>query len=245
MALHTDLPIHRAGVRLLDLAIKAQVQMPRTVKRALGEKITQHCVDMLDLMVETKMRYTAPVTKVIRDWRPGQHRRSKPRPFTGQRLFFFSHAARMAPFWRAVQGHPRGCAGPVSGTPTLYGLPPLIGVGGDRFTTCHTGAIMADTSYGAPAPERKEQDHRFSGFCYQNWKMDGPPPLIVNPAASLHHKLAWPWGEVSILNDAVWEISTGDNEQLRTFAGFITSRLMPMEAMLHHLGETTQKGDHS
>jgi hypothetical protein len=50
MALHTDLPIYRTGVRLLDLAIKAQVQMPRTVKRALGEKITQHCVDMLDLM---------------------------------------------------------------------------------------------------------------------------------------------------------------------------------------------------
>lgn len=50
MALHTELPIYRTGVRLLDLAVKAQVQMPRTVKRALGEKITQHCVDILDLM---------------------------------------------------------------------------------------------------------------------------------------------------------------------------------------------------
>ncbi len=50
MALHTELPIYRTGVRLLDLAVRAQVQMPRTVKRALGEKITQHCVEMLDLM---------------------------------------------------------------------------------------------------------------------------------------------------------------------------------------------------
>lgn len=50
MALHTDLPIYRTGVRLLDLAVRLQVQMPRTVKRALGEKITQHCVDMLNLM---------------------------------------------------------------------------------------------------------------------------------------------------------------------------------------------------
>lgn len=50
MALHDNLPIYRSGVRLLDLAVKAQVQMPRTVKRALGEKITQHCVEMLDLM---------------------------------------------------------------------------------------------------------------------------------------------------------------------------------------------------
>lgn len=50
MALHTDLPIYRTGMRLLDLAIKAQVQMPRTVKRSLGEKITEHCVEILDLM---------------------------------------------------------------------------------------------------------------------------------------------------------------------------------------------------
>ena len=50
MALHTELPIHRTGVRLLSLAIKVQEQMPRSVKRILGDKVTQHCVDMLDLM---------------------------------------------------------------------------------------------------------------------------------------------------------------------------------------------------
>jgi hypothetical protein len=50
MALHTDLPIYRTGVRLLSLAVKVQEQMPRSMKRILGEKITQHCVDMLDLM---------------------------------------------------------------------------------------------------------------------------------------------------------------------------------------------------
>jgi len=50
MAIHHDLPIYRTGVQLLDLAVRAQVQMPRTVKRMLGEKITQQCVEMLDLM---------------------------------------------------------------------------------------------------------------------------------------------------------------------------------------------------
>ena len=50
MALHTDLPIYRTGVQLLDLAIKAQAQMPRAVKRSLGDKIAQHCVEMLDHM---------------------------------------------------------------------------------------------------------------------------------------------------------------------------------------------------
>ena len=50
MALHHDLPIYRTGTRLLSLALRVQEQMPRSMKRILGEKITQHCVDMLDLM---------------------------------------------------------------------------------------------------------------------------------------------------------------------------------------------------
>ena len=50
MAIHTDLPIYRTGVQLLGLAIDAQVQMPRSVKRILGDTITAHCVKMLDLM---------------------------------------------------------------------------------------------------------------------------------------------------------------------------------------------------
>ena len=50
MSLHQSLPIHRTGVALLALAIKAQEQMPRGVKRMLGDKVTGHCVEMLDLM---------------------------------------------------------------------------------------------------------------------------------------------------------------------------------------------------
>ena len=50
MALHHDLPIYRTGARLLSLAVRVQEQMPRSMKRILGEKITEHCVEMLDLM---------------------------------------------------------------------------------------------------------------------------------------------------------------------------------------------------
>jgi hypothetical protein len=50
MALHTDLPIHRTGIELLNLAYKVQEQMPRAMKRSLGETIAQHCVDMLNCM---------------------------------------------------------------------------------------------------------------------------------------------------------------------------------------------------
>ncbi len=50
MAIHTDLPIYRTGVQLLQLAFKVQEQMPRGVKRSMGDKITQHCTEMIDRM---------------------------------------------------------------------------------------------------------------------------------------------------------------------------------------------------
>lgn len=50
MAIHTDLPIYRTGVQLMELAVKAQAQMPRQVKRHLGDKISAHCMEMLDRM---------------------------------------------------------------------------------------------------------------------------------------------------------------------------------------------------
>ncbi len=50
MALHTDLPIYRTGVQLLALAVKVQQQMPRGVKRSLGDKIATHITEMLDRM---------------------------------------------------------------------------------------------------------------------------------------------------------------------------------------------------
>lgn len=50
MTLHTELPIYKKGCELVKLAFLVQQQMPRGQKRHLGEKITQHCTDMLDLM---------------------------------------------------------------------------------------------------------------------------------------------------------------------------------------------------
>jgi hypothetical protein len=50
MALHTALPIYATGGRLLTLAIRIQVQLPRAVKRALGDQVTTHCIDMLNAM---------------------------------------------------------------------------------------------------------------------------------------------------------------------------------------------------
>lgn len=55
MALHTQLPIHKTGCTLLSLAFRVQTQMPRGVKRHLGEKIVGHCIEILDLMAMANM----------------------------------------------------------------------------------------------------------------------------------------------------------------------------------------------
>jgi hypothetical protein len=67
MALHTDLPIHKTGCKLLSLAVTAQVQMPRTVKRLMGDKITSHCVEMLDLMAMANASQKAERAHLIRE----------------------------------------------------------------------------------------------------------------------------------------------------------------------------------
>jgi len=67
MSIHTELPIYRTGVQLLALAVKAQQQMPRGVKRSLGDRISQHCVDMLDLMALANATKHAERAGHIRD----------------------------------------------------------------------------------------------------------------------------------------------------------------------------------
>jgi hypothetical protein len=48
--LHTELPIHQAGAKLLSLALRVEEQMPRGMKRSLGKRLNDACVEMLDFM---------------------------------------------------------------------------------------------------------------------------------------------------------------------------------------------------
>lgn len=48
--LHHDLPIYKKGCELVSLAYRVQTQMRRDFKRSLGEKITNHCTEMVNLM---------------------------------------------------------------------------------------------------------------------------------------------------------------------------------------------------
>lgn len=73
MSLHTDLPIYKKGCALVQLAFNVQQQMPRSFKRTLGEKITVHCTDMLDLMAMANASRGAERAILIRDLLKLQH----------------------------------------------------------------------------------------------------------------------------------------------------------------------------
>ena len=73
MSLHTDLPIYKKGCDLVQLAFNVQQQMPRSFKRTLGEKITVHCTDMLDLMAMANATRGAERGVLIRELLKLQH----------------------------------------------------------------------------------------------------------------------------------------------------------------------------
>ena len=73
MSLHTDLPIYKKGRDLVQLAFNVQQQMPRSFKRTLGEKITVHCTDMLDLMAQANATRGAERAVIIRELLKLQH----------------------------------------------------------------------------------------------------------------------------------------------------------------------------
>lgn len=96
--------------------------------------------------------------------------------------------------------------------------------------------IAADKPELAPS-----LDYRFASFGYQNWEIEGPPPIMVNPAASLHSKLAWCWGEVNQIEDLASTLCTHENEVLANLGNLLINRVTPLVAMLEHLGESTCK----
>ena len=67
MALHHQLPIYKTGVDLMKLAIDVQLQLPRSLKRSLGDKICDHCAQMLDLMAMANATKAAARARHIED----------------------------------------------------------------------------------------------------------------------------------------------------------------------------------
>jgi hypothetical protein len=71
MTTHEKLPIHRTGSQLLAVVVRIHAQMKRGYKRSVGEKIVDHCAEMLDLMalanaaVRDRARRTAHIQSIL------------------------------------------------------------------------------------------------------------------------------------------------------------------------------------
>jgi hypothetical protein len=66
MAIHSDLPIHKTGTDLLGLVANIHAQLPRGFKRTIGDKIVEHCSEMLDLMALANATRNSERVKHIR-----------------------------------------------------------------------------------------------------------------------------------------------------------------------------------
>ena len=71
--LHHQLPIYKKGCELVSLAFNVQRQMSRDFKRSLGEKITSHCTDMVDLMALANATRGHERTAYIKELLKRQH----------------------------------------------------------------------------------------------------------------------------------------------------------------------------
>ncbi len=83
-------------------------------------------------------------------------------------------------------------------------------------------------------------DYRFAGFGYQNWHIDGEPPVVLNRAATLHAKLAWCWGEVSQIDHMASVLCTSDHQELASIGNLLSHKALALTAMLEHLALTTK-----
>ena len=80
-----------------------------------------------------------------------------------------------------------------------------------------------------------------SGYRYSNWRMDGPPPLIVNPQADHHALLAWCWGEVQQII-LLCQLHAGDDDNTAAdLVNAMLSNVMGLVGVLEHLAVRSAK----
>lgn len=78
-----------------------------------------------------------------------------------------------------------------------------------------------------------------SGYRCENWRMDGPPPLIINPEADFNALVAWCWGEASDMSILVSECCGETDMEVQTLASLLYSRLPAMVSILEHIADNT------
>lgn len=82
-----------------------------------------------------------------------------------------------------------------------------------------------------------------SSYRHENWRMDGPPPLIVNPNADLHALMAYAWGEARDIEGIVLEFLTDADVTAQALANILFARLPQLVAMLEFLADRAHEGE--
>lgn len=96
---------------------------------------------------------------------------------------------------------------------------------------------MAKTPLGTHA-----QSVPVSSYRHENWRTDGPPPLIVNPAADLHALMAFAWGEARDVQEIICEFLIDTDVSAQALANILYSRLPQLVAMLEFLADQSRDG---
>lgn len=96
---------------------------------------------------------------------------------------------------------------------------------------------MAQQTHQAAAPKHPYAD--LAGYAFQNWDHETSPPVIINPEASLHAKLAWCWGEVCFIKSLGDVACQHNTDAMHGVGELLVAVSMPLEAMLRHLSEVT------
>lgn len=81
-----------------------------------------------------------------------------------------------------------------------------------------------------------------SSYRHENWRMDGPPPLIVNPEADLHALMAYAWGEAKDIEGIVLEFLTDADVTAQALANILFARVPQLVAMLEFFADKTRDG---
>jgi hypothetical protein len=125
----------------------------------------------------------------------------------------------MAPFLVGRVGASKDAPVPDSGTPTLHGLPPSIGVGGDRFKTCQSGVIMTTSPTGKSSQKPRSLTETASHTLAK--QLPGTGSDSEGVAIELH-QLAH-----NALASAAWHVARGESSQA-------LSRIRRAQAHLSH-----------
>lgn len=88
----------------------------------------------------------------------------------------------------------------------------------------------------------KDQPIDLAGHLWNNWSNDrGQPPVVLNRAASVHHCIAWAWGEALQIEDIAYAaVASGDDGVAIAMANILVSKAKALALVLGEVGERTR-----